>query len=317
MKVNIKYMNLSEGFNPFYNESKTIPEALLRGKYIKFEKFTFKGGEPHIKLDIASLAGKVDWVYISHRINSFNDMGELMVAVDALRREYPRVTILLFLPYFPGARQDRIMVDGEPFTAKIYADLINDMNFDHVTILDPHSDVAPALLNKVQVVENHPFVLSVLKDIYPQVNAKTPILISPDAGSNKKVMKLAKYLSEYNVMDIVKCDKTRDVKTGEITNFEVYADDLEGRDCIIVDDICDGGGTFLGLGAKLKEKNCGKLYLVVTHGIFSSGFKNLNGMFEMVYTTDSIQNYDDTFREAHKHHKGFEAKVKEIKINSL
>ena len=312
-----QFILLSDGYNPFY-----IGNIHKLGKEIKYDFFTFKGGEPHIKLDVSNISYSTTIVNIAHRINSFNDLGKLMVTVDALRRYGHQVLgtklkLKLVLPYFPGARQDRLMVAGEPFTVKMYADIINSMNFSDVLIFDPHSDVTPALINNVHVVDNHTFVLKVLQDIYPQRDSKTPILISPDAGSNKKIGKLAQFLSDYNVTEIVKCDKTRDVKTGEITNFEVYTDDLGGRDCVIIDDICDGGGTFLGLGKKLKEKNCGKLYLVVSHGIFSSGFKNLNEMFEMVYTTDSIQNYDDTFREAHKHHKGFEAKVKAIKLNSL
>jgi len=303
----IKYLNLSPDFDPFFQGSDTI----------EFKKFTFSGGEPHIKIDPYAIDNLVDCVSISHRINSFNDLGEVAVTVDALRRIEPDLKLHLVIPYFPGARQDRIMVDGEPFTVKVYADIINAMKLDEVTILDPHSEVTPALLNNVTAVDNHRFVLEVLKQLYPQRDAKTPILISPDAGANKKVLKLAKYLSYYNVIDVVKCDKTRDVRTGEITNFEVYADDLGGRDCIIVDDICDGGGTFIGLAKKLKEKNCGKLYLAVTHGIFSNGFKVLNEVFDGIFTTDSIKNYDESFLEAHQYHKGFMPNLHEIKIKTL
>ncbi len=299
----MKYLNLDKDFEQFRVHQKDS---------IKFESFTFKGGEPHIKL------GTIGdyFVTITHRINSFNDLGLLMVAVDALKNQKVK-EIELILPYFPGARQDRVMIPGEPLTVKVYTDIINSLKFSKVTIIDPHSDVTPALLNNVHVVDNHKFVLKVLQEIYPQKNSLTPILISPDAGSNKKIGKLAMYLSKYNILDVVKCDKTRDVKTGEITNFEVYTDDLKGRDVVIVDDICDGGGTFLGLGKKLKEKNAGKMYLVVTHGIFSSGFKQLNDMFEMVYTTDSIHNRDKSFVSDYKYHFGLVPKIKEIKTKNI
>ncbi len=299
----MKYLNLDKDFEQFRVHQKDS---------IKFESFTFKGGEPHIKL------GTIGdyFVTITHRINSFNDLGLLMVAVDALKNQKVK-EIELILPYFPGARQDRVMIPGEPLTVKVYTDIINSLKFSKVTIIDPHSDVTPALLNNVHVVDNHKFVLKVLQEIYPQKNSLTPILISPDAGSNKKIGKLAMYLSKYNILDVVKCDKTRDVKTGEITNFEVYTDDLKGRDVVIVDDICDGGGTFLGLGKKLKEKNAGKMYLVVTHGIFSSGFKQLNDMFEMVYTTDSIHNRNKSFVSDYKYHFGLVPKIKEIKTKNI
>lgn len=278
----MKYLNLSGLFNPYNAPTRT---------QIQYEYFTFKGGEPHIKLDPFSL-GNDDEVTISHRIETYSDMGKLKIAVDALRRVNPRYKLSLFLPYFPGARQDRVMVHGEPFTSAVYVKELDSLGFETITSYDVHSDVIGgmfAVLNtKFISLSNHSYVLEVLKDLYPQRYATMPILISPDAGSNKKIGKLAKYLSSYNVLDVVKCDKTRDIKTGEITDFEVYADDLGGKDCIIVDDICDGGGTFLGLVGKLNEKNAGNVYLVVSHGIFSHGLQILSTHFDGIYTTDSV-----------------------------
>ena len=74
-----------------------------------------------------------------------------------------------------------------------------------------------------------------------------------------------------------------------LTGFKVYAEDLKGCDCLIVDDICDGGGTFIGLANELKNKNAGKLYLAVSHGIFSRGFDDLEKCFTKIFTTDSIK----------------------------
>lgn len=288
----MKYLNLSEGFNPYEAKSSDI---------IKFEAFTFSGGEPHIKIEYDwdkvhdELVGdKLMNVRITHRIHSFNDLGLLCAAVDALRALYPIQDLYLFLPYFPGARQDRRMVDGEPLTVKIYADIINSLNFDVVEILDSHSDVAPALLNNCVAHKNHEFVEEVYKHIDSEFTdslLEFSYLISPDAGSNKKIIGLAKSLQrDFNAnASIVKCDKERDVTTGKITSFEVYAKDLKEAPCIIVDDICDGGGTFLGLAKALKSKNAGDLYLVVTHGIFSKGFDELDNYFKRIYTTDSFK----------------------------
>jgi len=301
----MKILNLSEGFDPF----QTSPTEVMSR-----EIFTFSGGEPHIKLHANCFDLKED-IVITHRIRNFNDFGLLAVAVDALREVCPEATsmISLFLPYFPGARQDRIMVPGEPFTARVYGDLINSMNFKEVMVLDPHSDVTNAVVRHCTVIPNYKFVHDVLQDIYPQVNAKTPLLVSPDAGANKKVLGLAQYLSQYNKMDIVKCDKVRDVASGAITSFEVYADDLKGQDCIIVDDICDGGGTFLGIAEELKKKNAGDLYLVVTHGIFSKGFATLNKVFKGIYMTDSINSWNPM--EQMKDTLAVDSVVKVIKLN--
>ena len=188
--------------------------------------------------------------------------------------------VSLLLPYFPAARQDRVMVQGEALTVKIYADLINAAQFEQVLILDPHSEVTPALLNKVTVISNHQFVQKAL------ANEKDYQLISPDGGTLKKVYKLAQFLGGQAVIE---CSKMRDVKTGQLSGFKVYAENLAGQTCVIVDDICDGGGTFLGLAKALKAKQPGTLILVVTHGIFSKGLEELSAVFSKIYVTDAFR----------------------------
>lgn len=264
-------LNLDKNFTPFLNDNE-----------IAFESFIFHGGEPHIKI-------KADFdttlpIMITHRINSFNDLGLLCIAVDALRRMGVK-TISAFIPYFPAARQDRVMVMGEALSVKVYADIINHLNLDKVYIFDPHSEVTPALLNNVLVIANHDFIKNVVAQI--STNLK---LISPDGGALKKIYKVSEYLGG---IEVVEASKSRDVKTGKLTGFKVYNDDLEGSDCLIVDDICDGGGTFIGLAEELKKKNAGKLYLAVSHGIFSKGFEELSKYFEKIFTIDSFKNIDN------------------------
>lgn len=262
-------LNLDPKFKPF------------EGKEIVFQAFIFAGGEPHIKIqpDFDTSAT----LTITHRINSFNDFGLLCLAVDALRRMNVK-TINLFIPYFPAARQDRVMIPGEPLSVKVYADIINAMQLNKVTVFDAHSEVTPALLNHCEVVMNHQFIEKVIQKI-----GKTPLLISPDGGALKKIYKVSEFLGG---TEVVECSKSRDVKTGKLTGFRVYADDLQQQDCLIVDDICDGGGTFIGLATALQNKNAGKLYLAVSHGIFSKGFEELS-CFEKVFTTNSFRDIDD------------------------
>lgn len=116
-------------------------------------------------------------------------------------------------------------------------------------------------------------------------------LISPDAGSNKKIFDLAK-LIDYDG-EIIRCDKLRDIVTGNIIETIVYKDDLNGKDCLIVDDICDGGRTFIQLATALKQKNCGKIYLIVTHGIFSYGFDVLSDNIDGIFCTNSVSDIRD------------------------
>lgn len=272
-------LNLDSDFKP------------LDGLEIQYEKFTFSGGEPHIK--ILSTFNPNQKVIIAHRIKSFNDLGLLLVAVDALRRLQIK-NIELVLPYFPGARQDRLMISGEPLTVKIYASLINELRFDKLMIFDPHSEVTTALLENCEVISNHKFIKEVLKIINEEV-----VIISPDSGALKKIFKLSEVLGG---IEVIECSKIRDVKTGNLNGFKVFSDDINGKNCLIVDDICDGGGTFIGLAEELKKKNAGKIYLAVSHGIFSKGIEVFENLFEHIFTTNSFNDVENK-------------KLKQIKLN--
>lgn len=264
--ANMNYLHLDPDFTPF-------------GTSIDFETFTFSGGEPHIKIKEV-IKGAVT---ITQRIKNFNDLGFLLIATDALRRMNIK-EINVFIPYFPAARQDRVMVSGEPLSVKVYADIINSQNYEKVTIFDPHSEVTPALVNNVEVIDNHKFVKRCLETIKEEI-----VLISPDGGALKKIYKLSAYLGG---IEVIECSKKRDVKTGQLSGFTVYADDLKGKTAIIVDDICDGGSTFLGLGKALQEKNSGDLHLIVSHGIFNKGFDPLKEIYKTIFTTNSFRNVE-------------------------
>ncbi|WP_425657554.1 ribose-phosphate diphosphokinase [Tenacibaculum ascidiaceicola] len=264
-------LNLDKNFTPYGTENN-----------IDYNFFTFSGGEPHIK--IISKLENVTEITITHRIQSFNDIGTLLLATNALKNMGIK-KLHVVLPYFPAARQDRLMVSGEPLSVKVYADIINAQNFESVTVFDPHSEVTPALLNNCRVIDNHKFI-----ELITQQLSDNLLLISPDGGALKKIYKVAAYLQNY---EVVECSKSRNVRTGQLTGFKVYADDLQGKDCLIVDDICDGGGTFLGLAKELKAKNAGNLYLAISHGIFSKGFDELQKHFTKIFTTDSFKTIEN------------------------
>ncbi|WP_268848453.1 ribose-phosphate diphosphokinase [Flavobacterium aestivum] len=262
-------LNLDPKFKPFTTEEEII-----------YQSFTFSGGEPHIKINPDFDVNQP--ITITHRLNSFNDLGMLCVTVDALRRMDVK-NINLFIPYYPAARQDRVMIKGEALSVKVYADIINSMQLNKVFVFDAHSEVTPALVNNCEVIPNHTFIAEVIKAIGNDVK-----LISPDGGALKKIYKVSEFLGG---VEVVECSKSRDVKTGKLSGFKVYNDDLQGADCLIVDDICDGGGTFVGLAEELKNKNAGKLYLAVSHGIFNKGFAVLD-CFEKIFTTNSFKDFE-------------------------
>lgn len=280
----MKLLNLSTGFRPF------------QGGEIPFTSLVFNGGEPHIKIQ-ATLKDMPDSILITTRISNSDDLVKLILAVNAIRGITlgKPVRIGLFLPYFPGARQDRIVVPGEPLTAKVYADLINSLNFNQVTILDPHSIVTPALINNCYVITNESFAIKALLEIRMRCQKPMMYLVAPDLGAKKKTEQVAKlYPHSY---DILQANKKRNLDTGQILSIELLnePDEIGNTPCVIVDDICDGGGTFIGVAEALRKKGATSIYLVVTHGIFSKGFKELNKHFDGIYTTDSFPNIDNDY----------------------
>lgn len=171
-------------------------------------------------------------------------------------------------------------------SAKLYADLINSGNFASVICVDPHSDVMPALINNCVRIP--------IEDVFPPAlvgpfpGPGKAVLVVPDQGAIKRVEAVAAKFG----YDVVYARKHRDPKTGKLSRFSCEPVPW-GKDAIIVDDICDGGGTFLGLAPEIRNEPTTqgfkpKLHLWVTHGIFSKGPWVFEGVFSTVATTDSF-----------------------------
>jgi ribose-phosphate pyrophosphokinase len=185
----------------------------------------------------------------------------------------------------PYARQDRVCDKGESFSILVFADLINSMNFSRITIIDPHSAVTEAALRPDRVITQFE-LLNYNTDLLARMS-KVGYIIAPDAGAGKKLKPFVDLFD--GTKPLVCAEKVRDMSTGAILKTEVKHDDFSGRDVMMVDDICDGGRTFIEIAEVLKKKNVGKICLYVTHGIFSKGLEPLfaSGIDE-IFTTDSI-----------------------------
>ena len=254
--------------------------------------FTFPAGEVSVILP-NPWSGFVSHVLVKAIIRNAQDMMELMLIKDIIDRDYGKsVTCKLHMYYVPYGRQDRVCNKGESFSLKVFCNVINNLKFQEVYIADPHSEVTPALLDNCKVIPVEDCIKKYqpLVDIIQQQNT---VLVSPDAGANKKVLNVAK---ELNANRVIRADKVRELSTGQITHTEVFCDDLSGKTCVIVDDICDGGRTFLELAKVLKEeKNASKVILYVTHGIFSKGLEDLDKYIDEYYTTNSYYKGDEEY----------------------
>lgn len=256
--------------------------------HIEYNCFKFNGGELNIKIHNPISLNKDDKVIITNRILNSDDVFKIIFAKDALERLGVK-NIDLLIPYFPYARQDRVCNIGESFTLKMFSNIINSLKFNNVYILDPHSDAIRLLVDNYVPIYYKKYVKEAYYHI-SDIDTSEVVLISPDSGANKKANALFESIGEFD--SLVKCDKKRDLATGFLSDFEVFTDDLKHKSCLIVDDICDGGGTFVGLAKELKKKNAGNLYLYVSHGIFSKGFTELEELFKRVYTTNSFKDID-------------------------
>lgn len=266
-------------FNLIYPERSVFP----------FKTMLFPDGQPHVKIDALQVekTDKEQPLRILTRMNNANDLLLALFVKNTL--DYMGFEhIELHVSYLLAARMDRVMLDGEPFSLKVIAAMLNQAGFKKIRVFDPHSEVTTALIDRSYAVTNHIFVQDALQDYAGRHSGVKPCLVSPDAGALKKIHKLAQFL---NIEDVVECMKERDVRTGALTNFKAMTDDLHGQTCFIVDDICDGGGTFAGTAKMLKEKGAGKVHLIVSHGIFSRG-TSIEAIDE-IYTTDSYRQVDN------------------------
>lgn len=260
-----------------------LSQDFAGGASAPFRKFTFSGGEVHVAFDGELIT---DHVRINARCNSSEDFMRIVMAVDALRGMKVR-TIDLFMPYLPYARQDRRMVCGEPYSLRVFGSMLNALELNAIYVYDVHSDVAGGTIDNLYCLDNHKEVSAFASTINQY------LLVCPDGGAYKKIHKLMSYLG-YNTdrlgyeRDLIMANKVRDVSSGKILRTDVYGDVL-GRNCLVVDDICDGGATFIGLAEKLRVKGANSIHLFVSHGIFSKGTEGLLSYYTTIATTNSIR----------------------------
>jgi ribose-phosphate pyrophosphokinase len=268
--------------------------------FVEIKFHTFSGGEEHVNVVLPSPAIVSSSVEILARIDSSSELMRLLLVTDALKRLGIK-TIELVLPYIPYARQDRVCNLGDSFSLKIFANLINAQGYSRVHVTDAHSTVATALLDNVVERAQSTFAFPLASRLRILGLANYSYIVAPDAGASKKAVDFARGYNLSSKIDILQALKVRDPATGNITKTELLSDNLDGADCLIVDDVADGAASFLNLAAILKERGAGKIGLFVTHGIFSRGLDIVfNSGISDVFTTDSFEQKDPRVQIIHK-----------------
>lgn len=244
-------------------------------------QWNFPGGEVGVDINTGSQDPCVNtgFVTVDARLQNSNDVMALLLVNDALRRQFPLARFALSLAYVPYGRQDRVCNSGESHSLKVFASLINSMNFTVVEIADPHSSVSTALIDNVQVIDQF--------DIFGRLKNFAPyVIVAPDMGAQKKAEDFARRVGAKGVLSF---NKKRELSTGKITGIYPTGEIDKDQNYLVLDDICDGGRTFLELAKHFHDGGEGKLELMVTHGIFSKGISELLEEYDHIYTTNSFR----------------------------
>ncbi len=245
---------------------------VIGGATVGYEEFTFPDGQRHITLNEEIRAHDV-WVTAS--ITDADSLFDLLLLKDVLDNTKNRV--FLRIEYLMGGRMDRRTDDRQPFTLKVVADVLRNAGFEAIHVLDPHSVES---LHRLHASATYP-VAEFLK-VLGKYDRKDTVIVQPDKGAWDRVS----YLLFDSDFPIITCSKERNGQTGRLSGFKVDSPvSVKGKHCLIVDDICDGGGTFIGLAKELTAAGAKSVDLFVTHGIFSKGLAVLrHGGIRNIYT---------------------------------
>jgi ribose-phosphate pyrophosphokinase len=209
-----------------------------------------------------------------------DNLMELLLMIDAAKRASAQ-KIIAVIPYFGFARQDRKDKPRVAIGAKLVADLLEKAGAHRVITIDLHAAQIQGYFNiPVDHLESNAIFLPYIA----QLNLKNLIFASPDVGSTNRVREVANYFGA----DMVICDKHRK-KANEISSMRVIGD-VEGRDVLIIDDICDTAGTLTKCAGMLKEKGAKSVRALITHPVLSgNAYENIeNSVLEELVVTDTI-----------------------------
>lgn len=214
-----------------------------------------------------------------------DDLLALAQTMDALRHQYPVADFYLMMPYIPYARQDRACNPGDSFALRVVGNMINSMGFKTISAVDAHNE------STTQACFNNLYLFNQF-DVFGKVrNFAEVYIVAPDQGATKKSENFAKAVGAKGV---ITCQKVRNLQTGEIIGMRVLDKVPEGADLFVLDDLCDGGRTFIEVASALTERaEIGSLELAITHGLFTKGVSTVKMHFDKIYTTNSfISNKD-------------------------
>ena len=240
-----------------------LAESIAKRLYTTLGNATvtkFSDGEISVQIN-ENVRGSDVFIIQSTCAPTNDNLMELLVMVDALRRASAgRITGVI--PYFGYARQDRRVRSARvPITAKVVADFLSSIGVDRVLTVDLHAEQIQGFFDVP--VDNVFGSLILLEDML-KIDLKNPIVVSPDIGGVIRARAIAKLLND---TDMAIIDKRRPhANTSQVMNV---IGDVSHRDCVLVDDMIDTGGTLCKAAEALKERGANRVFAYATHPIFS------------------------------------------------
>jgi len=252
---------------------------------MNMELWKFPAGEIGVRVRGGATADPHDY-RITMYFQGSDDLVLMTLLADALRANRNCANLYLLVPYMPYARQDRIAVGGEPLSLRAMCRLINSLDFYEIKVHDAHSDVLEGMFpaGKIRLVEQ----LTLFSEDFPalmnsmnnSIKDAPTYLVSPDRGAHKKIHRISAVVS----LPVICADKVRDPVTGQIKLTTIESLPInEPTNFIVVDDIIDGGRTFIELAQLIRQQYPVKcLALWATHGIFSKGRAELEKHYDVI-----------------------------------
>ncbi|WP_151530107.1 MULTISPECIES: ribose-phosphate diphosphokinase [Corynebacterium] len=222
----------------------------------------FANGEIFVRFE-ESVRGCDAFVIQSHTQPLNKLLMEQLIMIDALKRgSAKRITAIL--PFYPYARQDKKHRGREPISARLVADLLKTAGADRIVSVDLHTDQIQGFFDgPVDHMHAMPILTDYIKSNYELNNI---CVVSPDAGRVKMAEKWANILGDSPMAFV---HKTRSVDEANKVTANRVVGDVEGRTCVLLDDMIDTGGTISGAVNVLKEAGAGDVIIGCTHGVFS------------------------------------------------
>ncbi len=271
------------------NSNKILAQEIanyLNTSLLQAEVKTFADHEIFVEIK-ENVRGEDIFVIQSTSYPANDNIMELLIAIDALRRASAK-RITAVIPYFGYARQDRKVAPRTPISAKLVANLLTSAGVDRVLTIDLHAGQIQGFFDiPVDNLYGAPVFVA---DIKQHFNSENLVIVSPDVGGLVRARAIAKKINA----DLAIVDKRR--ATAGVSEVMNIIGEVDNRECIIVDDMVDSGGTLCNAGEALLARGAKSVSAYITHGVLSGNAyeKISNSKLKNLVITNSIQPTNQT-----------------------